>query len=134
MYRMSATLGKDYKLCSRERISEIFEAKRSIRHFPLVMHYLCTHEPHEKTPFKIVLSAPKRTFRKAVERNRIKRLLRESVRKNKLILELFLNQHNAQVYLFLIYTGKEEIAASVLDNKLNILFNELTKRLSNEIL
>jgi ribonuclease P protein component len=131
---MSATLGKEYKLCSAERIAEIFRSKKSVKNFPLVAHYVYQKQQHEKVHFQIVLSAPKRTFRKAVERNRIKRLLRESVRHNKLILEEFLILQDAHLYLFLVYTGKEELTNSVLTKKMNTLFHTLTKKLSNEIL
>ena len=129
---MNACFGKEYKLCSRERIAEVFEAKKSIKHFPFVLHYLETKPLDQKTAFQIVLSAPKRTFRKATDRNRIKRLLRESVRKNKVILEQFLHGRDMHLSLFLVYTGKEEIPVAVLDKKMGKTFHELTKQLDNE--
>ena len=129
---MSASFGKEYKLCSKERISELFEGKKSIKHFPFVLHYLANRHANQKTSFQIVISAPKRSFRKATERNRIKRLLRESVRKNKVILEQFLHGYDAHLSLFLVYTGKEEFPSTVLDKKMGKTFHELTKQLINE--
>lgn len=63
------------------------------------------------TPIPAKLSAgvgvSKRNFNKSVDRNRIKRLLRESWRKQKKVLIDQVAAQNLQVNLFLVYTGKE---------------------------
>lgn len=129
---MDQTLGKEYKLCSQKIIGAIYEDKKVVKQFPLLMHYKITELP-EKVPFQLVFSAPKRTFRKAHDRNRIKRLMRETVRKNKLILEAFLKEREIQVALFLVYTNKEEMPYEVLFKKTEQLFQKLIVQLQNEI-
>jgi len=106
--------------------------KKAVKQFPLLIHYKVNPLP-ESVPFQLVFSAPKRIFRKAHDRNRIKRLLRETVRKNKLILETFLNEHQIQVALFLVYTNKEELPYDVLLRKTEQLFQKLIVQLKNEI-
>ena len=129
---MDQTLGKEYKLCSQKVIQEIFEVKKVVKQFPLVLNYKLTQVPSEKS-FQMVFAAPKRIFRKAHDRNRIKRLCRETVRKNKLILEDFLTEHKTQVALFLVYTNKEELPYEVLLKKTEQLFQKLVTQLKEEL-
>jgi ribonuclease P protein component len=128
---MDQTLGKVYKLCSQKIIGAIYEDKKVVKQFPLLIHYKVIPLP-EVVPFQLVFSAPKRTFRKSHERNRIKRLMRETVRKNKLILESFLKENQVQVALFLVYTNKEELPYDVLLKKTEQLFQKLIVQLQNE--
>ena len=127
---MNESFGKEYKLCSQKKIQEIFDERKSLRSYPFVMHYKVVNEG-EKTRFQVVVSAPKRTFRKATDRNRIKRLMRESIRKNKLYLEPFLSEQNIQLALFMIYTSKEELPLDTLMKKTQQLFKQLINTLEN---
>lgn len=127
---MNEKLGKKYKLCSQKQIQLVFDAKTSIKNYPFVVHYAFL-PMMEKTPFQITVSAPKRTFKKAHDRNRIKRLMREAIRKNKLILEPVLNQNGQQVALFMIYTAREELSHDFLHKKTKQLFNNLINEISH---
>lgn len=128
---MNESFGKEYKLCSQKKIQEIFDERKSLRSYPFVLHFKVVNQS-EKTSFQIVVSAPKRIFRKATDRNYIKRLMRESIRKNKLYLEPFLAEHNIQLALFMIYTSKEELPLSTLLKKMQKLFEQLKNSLEND--
>ena len=129
---MENRFGKKYKLCSDKNIQSVFDAKTSVKSYPLFLHY---GELETKTPvsFQITISAPKRNFKKAHERNRIKRLLREAIRQNKLILETFLQDNNKKIALFLIYTGKEEMPYTVIEKKIQQLFLQLMQEIKHKI-
>jgi len=129
---MNEKFGKEYKLCSQKVIQSIFDAKQSVKAYPFLIHYSLLPLTNE-APFQITVSAPKRNFKKAHDRNRIKRLMREAIRKNKLILEPFLLEHNKHVALFMIYTAREEIPYDTLFKKTTLLFTQLIKEISNEI-
>jgi len=60
-----------------------------------------------EAPAQVVVSVSKRNFSGAVQRNRIKRLIRESYRKNKQILYNYLSENNKQCVLALVYTGNK---------------------------
>lgn len=126
---MNERFGKSYKLCSQKLISEIFEKKKSIRCYPFVVHYALIELP-EVIPFQVTISAPKRTFKKAHDRNRIKRVMREAIRKNKLNLEPYLIENRLQVALFMVYTAKEELDHNTLDKKTKQLFKQLIDEIS----
>ena len=123
------SLGKNYKLCSKIMIEDLFKSGTTIKSYPLIAIYNLT-EFNDATPFKIVFSAPKRTFRKAFQRNRIKRICKEAVRLNKVILETYLKENNKQLALFLVYSSKDELNHIQLEKKVVKLFNELIKSLN----
>lgn len=128
---MNNCFGKKYKLCSEKQIQSVFDSKKSVKQYPLVIHY-AELPLHKSATFQITVSAPKRIFKKAHDRNRIKRLLRESIRQNKLILESFLTENNKQLALFMIYIAKEELPFDVLQKKMKTILNQIIKEISNE--
>ena len=73
---MKFTLGKEERLKSRKLIGRLYTEGETIKKFPLRMVYLQT-EHTSNYPAQVGVSVPKRLFKKAVDRNRIKRLLRE---------------------------------------------------------
>jgi len=128
---MNECFGKNYKLCSQKTIERLFKEGKSIRLYPFVVHFKELELP-ENQPFQLVFSAPKRIFKRAHERNRIKRLLRETFRKKKLILEEWLSTDQKQLALFVIYTGKEELPLQKLMVKTEQLLEKITQELTHE--
>ncbi len=121
-------LGKRYKLCSKVLIEDLFKTGTTIKSYPLIAIYNEV-EFTDSSTFKIVFSAPKRTFRKAYQRNRIKRICKEAVRLNKAIIETYLTENNKQLALFLVYSSKDELNHVQLEKKVVKLFNQLIKSL-----
>uniref|UniRef100_UPI0032166547 ribonuclease P protein component n=1 Tax=uncultured Draconibacterium sp. TaxID=1573823 RepID=UPI0032166547 len=100
----SFSLTKKERLCSKKVIGKLFEEGDSILQYPIKMVFLKTDLPAE-TKAQAGFTASKRAFKRAVTRNRIKRLLRESYRLNKHIIYNELNDE--QLALFFIFIGKE---------------------------
>lgn len=126
---MDQSFGKAYKLCSKKLIDEIFNEGNKLNSFPFGISYKETILKSEQ-PFQLVISVPKRLFKHAVDRNRNKRLIRECVRKNKLILEDYLKREGKQIGLILVYRHKEELDYEQLDRKLKKAFSQLTEHLA----
>jgi len=74
---MRFTLGKDKKLKSKKAIDALFVSGDSIRKGALRLKY---QQVDENAQNKVAFSVPKRFFKLAVDRNRVKRLLREAYR------------------------------------------------------
>ncbi|MEJ6775853.1 MAG: ribonuclease P protein component [Crocinitomicaceae bacterium] len=125
---MNYKLGKNYKLCSKTIIHSLFDTGTTIKSYPFVA-ILKEVEFDTKTPFKVVFSAPKRTFKKAVQRNLIKRKSKEAFRVNKNIIESYLKQNNKQIALFLVYSTPEEFDHIILQKKIAKLFDKIIKKL-----
>lgn len=98
---MNEKLPKALKLKSKKLIKELFSEGNSTKAFPIIL--ISKKENSIQTPFKVGFSVSKRHFKHAVDRNKIKRLMREYFRKNKY---LFDPQKNDSLLLMFLYVGK----------------------------
>lgn len=124
-------LGRVYSLKSKTTIDSLFTSGKKVSSYPYTVFYK-TETSEKQVPFKLVFSAPKRTFRNAYQRNRIKRIMKEAVRINKHTLETYLNSNQLQLSFFLIYSTKEELSFESLQKKTNKLFDKIIKQLDDK--
>ena len=127
------TIGKEERLCSRKLIDSLFKGggSRAMSGFPLRMVYALT-ERHEGEPAaQILVSVPKRCFKRAVKRNRIKRLVREAYRLNKHILADALERHEPQMSatMAFIYTDSHLHGYATVEQRVRNLLTRLSERL-----
>ncbi|MBM71835.1 MAG: ribonuclease P protein component [Crocinitomicaceae bacterium] len=100
------TYGKDQRLKSVLIFDQVFTRGEKIKAFPiLARHTTSTFDAN--VPFQVATTVSKRRFRKAVSRNRIKRLMREAWRLEKHRLETDWTKGDPQGALILIYVGHE---------------------------
>ena len=78
-------------------------------------------------PVELLISVSKRNFKRAVDRNRIKRLIREAYRKNKEILYNGLCERDKTLLLGLIYTPKTILKYKDIDRKIILILQRLIK-------
>lgn len=76
-------------------------------------------------PVKMMVSVPRRNFKKATDRNRIKRLVKESYRKNKSDFYTFLKSRDLRCLLAFVYTGREILPYSETENKIKLTLQKL---------
>lgn len=123
---MKFTYQKREKLKSQKLIEKLFLEGKSISAFPLRMIYLqTTFEDGSK--LKTGVSVSKRNFKKAVDRNRIKRLLREAYRLNK---PEYFNNITTSYALMILYIGKETTDFDAINSKLKLLFSTFIEKIS----
>ena len=117
---MRNTYPKSEKLKSQKQIEFLFSEGKSVAVYPLRMVFvkIPDTEVHE---IKIGVSASKKNFKLATQRNRIKRLLREAYRLNKSILR---DEITGSYVMMLMYQSKEEISFSELNLKTRQLFEK----------
>ena len=94
---MDATLPKAERLCGKTAVVSLFEAGKNASAGCLRCKYL---KRADDAPSRIVVSVPKRSFKRAVKRNLLKRRMRESYRRQKDLL-------GPGVDLLFIYTSSE---------------------------
>jgi ribonuclease P protein component len=124
------SFGKSYKLCSRKRITQLFESGDSVKTYPLKGLWAKDHDTSSDREFiQVAFSVPKRSFKRAHDRNKIKRLLREAFRLNKTTLESELKERNTKIDLFVIYQERTELSFLQIQKKLNKLFEQLQNTL-----
>ena len=83
----------------------MFESGTSIKVTSMVLVYLVQKLP-TTFPAQVLISVPKKIYRKAHDRNRVKRLMREGYRKNKGIHYAVLEEQNLQAAVLIIFTGR----------------------------
>ncbi len=120
------TFTKAERLCSKIIIDKIFESGKTLSVPSLKLLWIKEADANKQMA-QILVSVPKRAFKKAVDRNKLKRRIREAYRKNKTALQQQENSGNC--YLVIIYTDKKIIEYKQIEEKIV----QLLKRLSNEI-
>ncbi|MDC0339321.1 ribonuclease P protein component [Flavobacteriales bacterium] len=126
---MKNTLPKSDRLTSRVAISQIYDKGKHLNDYPFKIVWL---KETGEAGLKVVFSVPKRKFKRAVDRNQIKRKLREAYRKHVHDCKKAAESQNTRVSLFLIYLGKDIPQSEIVDNKIILLLNRLTKEITDK--
>lgn len=100
------TLPKAERLSWKRYIDQLFAEGQSFVAFPLRVVYLWTEEPMP-APASILVSVPKKKFKRAVKRNFIKRQVREAYRVRKYDVIEPLKDKNKSLLLAFLYLDKE---------------------------
>lgn len=98
------TFKKGEKLCYEKSIDRLFKDGKSFVAYPLRVVFLAMQADDKQQDLcKLLISVPKRKFKRANKRNRIKRLVRESYRLNKASLLDVLKENNMAMDVAVIY-------------------------------
>lgn len=104
------TFGKEEKLCSEKDIESLYKTGSSFLNFPIVFY--CIPKPDLKLS-KVLVSVSKKKFKKAVDRNLVKRRLREAYRLNKTIL-------NKPYHLAFVFIGNELLTYAQIEKSIKL--------------
>lgn len=116
------------KLKSRKLIQQVFESGKAFSQFPIKIIWLL-HSNTSTSPVQAAVSVGKKQFKLAVKRNRVKRLLREAYRLNKQDLLAAVPQ-DKRLAIFIIYIDKELPQLPLLNRKMQLALNRLSKEIS----
>jgi ribonuclease P protein component len=119
------TFPKGEHLCRKKLIDELFSKQSSsFGVYPLRIVWIKSEEKITVPP-QVLISVSKRGFKRAVDRNRLKRLIREAYRLNKYRL-LEQPEGHSVALLGIIYTGKEKSPLALVEKKLISAFHRLS--------
>mgnify|MGYP000321365893 CR=1 FL=1 len=121
---MNRTLPTIEKLKSKKLLDELFTSGKKLNEYPIKLVYKKL-DFEDDVLIKTGVSVPKRNFKRAVDRNRIKRLLREGYRLNKHIIH---NEIKEKYVCMFLYLGKEMPNCEVLNDKMIKLLNKLVEK------
>jgi len=125
---MKSTYSKIEKLKSKILIDKLFVKGKSISSFPLRIVFLET-EFDESVIAKCAVSVSKRNFKNAVDRNRVKRIIREAYRLNK---NIYFNNITTQYALMILYIGNEKPTFEQVDKAMKKLLERFVEKISEE--
>ena len=120
---------KQERLCGELRINKLFEQGKSFFVYPLRVCWMYLPDT-EEAGVQIMVSVPKKKIRKAVHRNRARRLIKETYRLSKSSLQGEVQEKNGQLLLAFIWMSEKVPELKDLETKiheaLRILKNKIT--------
>ncbi|HTX89214.1 MAG TPA: ribonuclease P protein component [Bacteroidales bacterium] len=123
---MRQTFTKDERLHKKILIEKLFREGESLSLYPLRLHWLFWPEPG-KAPAQLLVSVPKHALRKAVQRNLIKRRIREAYRRNKALLPASPEHRRGQLLIGITYSQKEILPYRLIEDKIIVFLQRLTE-------
>jgi len=114
---------KENKIQSRLEIESLYEKGSKLKAFPIKLIYLL--EPESGSKLKSAFAVPKRSFKLAVNRNKIKRRMREAFRLNKGIIE---DKFEDRLLLMFVVQGSESPSFQEIQDKIILLLQRLKER------
>jgi ribonuclease P protein component len=134
--RKQFTLGKEERLKSRKQIEKLFAEGKSFVVNPFRVYFIVSDEsPMVKgvSGLQFGVGISSKNFKRAVDRNRIKRLTREAWRLQKNELKELIKTHSKQLNVFFIYTGKEIPDFTTVKNKVAVALKKLADKIDENI-
>jgi ribonuclease P protein component len=122
------TFRKEEKLCSQKIIGEIFLSGTSFLCYPLKVVWKY-EELLTSFPAQVVFSVPKRLFKRAHDRNLLKRQLREVYRYQKQELYQSLELNNRKIAVMIVYIAKEQLEFGQIEGAMAKVVAKLKKKL-----
>lgn len=135
------TLGKNERLKSRKQIEQLFAEGKSFVVNPFRVYYIVNGLPmpigtsmvNKNSILQFGIGVGSKNFKKAVDRNRIKRLTREAWRLQKNELQEKLKANSKHLNVFFIYTGKELPDFTTVKDKVAVALKKLHDKIDENI-
>ena len=122
------TYPKSERLKSKNTIDLLFTEGKSVSKYPLRLVYVPVNLPDEES-IKMGVSVSKKYFKKAVDRNYFKRVLRETYRLNKQLLWPAGDQRYAFMFF---YQTSDRLTYAEIEEKTKLLFQKFVEQAKND--
>jgi ribonuclease P protein component len=121
---VSFNFRKEERLSGKKVIAGLFDSGQAFSLYPFRVFWKI-EDTGSCSPARIAVSVSKRYFKKAVDRNRIKRLTREAWRLNKHVLYKHLEENNINLVLMLVYTREDMPEYDLIEQKVKNVVSKL---------
>jgi ribonuclease P protein component len=123
---------KDERLNSRKQIATLLAGGHKMHIYPFRVYWLPSPGTSPSFHLEAAFSVPKKKFKRAVWRNRIKRMMREAFRLEKEAFKSGLADTGVKLSLLIVYTPKKEEPYQVIRRGTQKMLEELKKRLDEQ--
>lgn len=125
------TFGKSERLCSKVLIERLFTGgNHSFPAFPLRAVYMLMEPSESTSEVSILISVPKKKFKRAVKRNLVKRQVREAYRRNKyLLIDVLKAQGEKKMALAFIWLDNHVHTSDEVERKVKKLLIHIAERI-----
>ena len=124
---MRNTFPKVERLCGKTAIDKLYAEGKAFLSYPVRVIFRISEK--EEVPARCLINAPKKKFKHATDRNRIKRQIREAYRKNKHELYRLLEGKNYQLHLAITYIGDKIESTGFMEKKIKAALAKLIEQL-----
>ena len=124
------TFPKRERLKSKVLIDRLFQEGESVFVHPLKLVYISYQRTDDQSEIQIAVSVPKRKFKKAVDRNLLKRRIREAYRQNKIMLNKTLIKPQDGYAIMFVYLGKEIEEYKVIESAIKRIQKKFIRAIS----
>lgn len=118
---MKLTFGKNEKLKSKKAIEALFTSGNTYVSHPIRVVYKIQPKEEAKDPIKVAVSVSKKKFKHAVDRNLLKRRMREAYRLNKTLLKV---DDDSRIDLLFIYTSSRSQSYELIEQAMQTLLKK----------
>lgn len=122
------TFPKSQHLCGEKRIAELFTHGEAFIAYPLRVVYILQPKT-DNEPMSVMVSVPKKRFKRAVKRNQLKRLIREAYRLNKQLLTEILEEKQLQIHIAFNYISNDELDFATIEKKMKQALGKLVEKI-----
>jgi len=122
------TFPKKEHLCGEIRLGKLYAEGKAFIVYPLRVVYKIS-ENQDNVPVKVLVSVPKKRFKHAVDRNRIKRLMRESYRLSKVPFINIVVSKSVSVQIAFNYVANLETDFATLKRKMEKALLQIAEKL-----
>jgi len=122
------TFTKEERLCSKKIIQDLFSGNQTsqVNHYPLMAIWKMIELP-TTLPVQVLITVPKKKFKKAHDRNRIRRQIKECYRLQKNILYEVLSMKRLQCAVVMVYIAKEKLNYTKIDHACSAIIKNIAE-------
>jgi len=129
MYHQNS-FSKPEHLCGEKRITRLYTQGDAFIAYPLRVVFMIEPKKDDE-PASVLVSVPKKRFKRAVKRNRLKRLIREAYRLNNQLMIERLEEKQLQIHIAFNYVSDDELDYATIEKKMKISLQRLIEKIES---